>query len=958
MQHYRESYLREIIWMEGRGGRDSQTCCPRCRKAEDLLYRCSSCLGADILCKSCIVAIHLHNPLHFIEVWNGHHFERVTLKMLGLLIQLGHPPGHRCENPDPSRRNDFVIVDTTGIHEVNVAFCRCDGMKPHYIQLLRYGLFPGTGMDPRTATTFRTLKFFQLVSFESKGSHQEFYRALERLTGNVLSKSARDRYHEFMSMVSQWRHLKMLKRAGRGHDLGGISGTTEGSCAVRCPSCPQPNINLPKNWASAPPEIKWMYRLFVSIDGNFKLRRRLVSSNERDPGYNAGWSFFVEENRFKAYLLAKWHIAQERSTCVAHEAVDRADRQARGLAASGVVAVVCTRHEFRLPTSVGDLQHGERYINVDYITFSAVQWFRVLELVISYDIGCQWHKKLLDRLAKLPSFLRPTFIKVLLVLIPKFHLPAHVEFCNRTYSFNLTKGVGRTDGEAPERGWSRMNAVAKSTAEMGPGSRRDTLDDHMGDENWTKTKRCAEIFVAKMERAVEGKVKFERDHDEFKSAIPSAYVSLWTKQVEEWEADPASNRNPYEAETKGISAQAVRLRLAQEANAKAPGAEDDGANSSDEVVMYPSLFISMGVQLEEDQYKLRVAASQLGNHPTKKQLTNLAERSNVLRRRIAVWTDYQKLYIPEAEAMRLRLDSESAAVDGKPSIEAHDIPLFLPSSLPPSVKCRSDLRSYEAQLREGQAYDALDELRRHLRSRSYLYKRKDRNSRGSQASVAANTRSNTAIKRAQLGVDGASIKYTRAYNALLQLKGEVPLEDDLEGEDWRKDLQKLKKSDIRGLSEGLFGHSEGTRSISWIWKSGSESITSTSEDDIESDEQLQDALRIEFLKSRARANRWAEEVLLLEEEMRRTLDFFAYKAEWWLARKASTIGGLTCDYDEGFSAYAHSQSAVYQTLWKECDRQWREGRARNWVKVKQKGGRKKATSTEETDEIDLDELDE
>jgi hypothetical protein len=71
-------------------------------------------------------------------------------------------------------------------------------------------------------------------------------------------------------------------------------------------------------------------------------------------------------------------------------------------------------------------------------------------------------------------------------LVPKFHLPAHVEACNLAFSFNLTRGVGRTDGEAPERGWANINPAAQSTKEMGPGSRRDTLDDHFGDWNWKK----------------------------------------------------------------------------------------------------------------------------------------------------------------------------------------------------------------------------------------------------------------------------------------------------------------------------------------------------------------------------------------------------------------------------------------------------------------------------------------
>jgi len=42
------------------------------------------------------------------------------------------------------------------------------------------------------------------------------------------------------------------------------------------------------------------------------------------------------------------------------------------------------------------------------------------------------------------------------------------------------------------------------------------------------------------------------------------------------------------------------------------------------------------------------------------------------------------------------------------------------------------------------------------------------------------------------------------------------------------------------------------------------------------------ALHIEWAKSRARAQRWHEEVLLLKEEMRRVLVYFEYKVSWWV----------------------------------------------------------------------------
>lgn len=71
-------------------------------------------------------------------------------------------------------------------------------------------------------------------------------------------------------------------------------------------------------------------------------------------------------------------------------------------------------------------------------------------------------------------------------LVPKFHLPAHIEKCQTGFSFNLTRGVRRTDGEAPERGWSDINPLSLQTKQMGPASHRETIDDHFGDWNHKK----------------------------------------------------------------------------------------------------------------------------------------------------------------------------------------------------------------------------------------------------------------------------------------------------------------------------------------------------------------------------------------------------------------------------------------------------------------------------------------
>ena len=126
---------------------------------------------------------------------------------------------------------------------------------------------------------------------------------------------------------------------------------------------------------------------------------------------------------------------------------------------------------------------------MDYFFFSSVARTELLSLVVSYDIACQWSKKIWQRMASYSNHLEfdVNGATTVVFLVPKFHLPAHIQLCQTMYSFNLTPGVGRMDGEAPERGWSHINPVAMSTREMGPGSRRDTLDDHFSDWNWKKT---------------------------------------------------------------------------------------------------------------------------------------------------------------------------------------------------------------------------------------------------------------------------------------------------------------------------------------------------------------------------------------------------------------------------------------------------------------------------------------
>ncbi|KAG2337319.1 hypothetical protein BDR05DRAFT_1005133 [Suillus weaverae] len=207
------------------------------------------------------------------------------------------------------------------------------------------------------------------------GSVFEYYQALSRLTDNTGTKRPKDRYESLLCMSHQYRHLIALKRAGRAHDISGILGTTLGELAVVCPACPQPGKNLPSDWADAPQDKQWLYSLFVE---------------EADPSFSEGWAYFIEESGFKSVLDTHVGLTQEKSSCASHNAVNLADsKRVCGLAATGIGAVVCTRHNFKRPSAVGDLQKGEKYVNMDYLFFSTMTHSSELVVInVSYDIAC------------------------------------------------------------------------------------------------------------------------------------------------------------------------------------------------------------------------------------------------------------------------------------------------------------------------------------------------------------------------------------------------------------------------------------------------------------------------------------------------------------------------------------------------------------------------------------------
>ncbi|TDL13692.1 hypothetical protein BD410DRAFT_686190, partial [Rickenella mellea] len=884
----RDKYLTELLRLEC-GGDFGLVNCFKCKIKFSLPktapYRCEDCFSGSVICHTCCLEEHAGLPLHRIRKWNRNFFEHSSLRELGLRVQLGHLPHESCNNPHPATAG-FTVIHTNGIHLVAVDFCACVSPSNaicRRIQLMRRQWFPASQNMPKTCCTFRVLEGFHTMSLQSKMSAYDYYAALTKLTDVTGIDEIKERYKPFKRLTRQWDHLNLLKRSGRGNDSAGVSGTSFGELAIRCPACPYPGINVPDSWLEVPAEKRFLCTQIVTIDACFRLKRRNVSSRAKDPGLGTGWAYFVEDEAYRKYLLSCTD-QQEMSTCTGLAALDHANTKfSAGLECTGVGAIQC-RHEMQLPTGVGDLQKGERYANIDYIFASAMRHYKAGPKVISYDISCQWSRNLTQRFRNLPDHL---FFEVIIddvrYAIPKFHILAHLLKCQLMFSLNLLRGVGRTDGENIERGWSKIEGAAGSTKEMGPGARHDALDSHWGFANFMTYIGFGKTLRRKLITAVGERAEQRDSFDHFSGRILPEDVAKWSKLVDDWDADP-SMPNPYEPVTAGLTEAAARLQISSEESKKV------AANKVTTRNVTASVFLIEGLAIEEQQAVLRVNAKR--NDTTDSQGLSIIDRKTALTKRIARFRQIQSQHM-----VRTFEDIATAAIE--------DVVIGLPSTIPPELRsgsCPVELVRMEDKLREGQCHEALTKLRHHLHLKTGLLGYRARNVRHQGPS----TRAQGFVDRNETKIRFFAEKYCRAREARISLIGHG---------DWEDELQELNRHDIRTMQAGegndiAFGNSlgEGTRKVSWLWMAPGSKEGETNG--------MNDALRIEWCKARARLDRWTEEVDILREEMRRVESYLQHRAAWWTNRTQIFAGVSRADpqFLLGAIAYSRKQAALQTAL--------------------------------------------
>jgi len=254
------------------------------------------------------------------------------------------------------------------------------------------------------------------------------------------------------------------------------------------------------------------------------------------------------------------------------------------------------------------------------------------------------------------------------------------------------------------------------------------------------------------------------------------------------------------------------------------------------------------------------------------------------------------------------LDTDTSDPGSSPRVKAESIKLWLPSQLDARDResiCLGGVVNSEKELRFAQLEDALNDLRRArcIRYGLITFHKIQLTGEGQRTQ----TRSRAVVLTIYDRIAKCVRRYHAARGALLHL--------DPCG-DWKDLYLALTEDDNRGPGkepEEMLG-SDGRFTPSWIWRS---STTAISPDEVNKD------MRMEWAQCAARADRWEEEVILLQEEMRRVVQFLEWRSSDWFAKADSRAGTVTPAVCIGLSAYANKQGSVFRNLAVRFSQRWR-----------------------------------
>ncbi|KAG1719727.1 hypothetical protein EDB19DRAFT_1647835 [Suillus lakei] len=343
----------------------------------------------------------------------------------------------------------------------------------------------------------------------------------------------------------------------------------------------------------------------------------------------------------------------------------------------------------------------------------------------------------------------------------------------------------------------------------------------------------------------------------------------------------------------------IELRLLEEGNAQ------NAAPARRSVATW----ISMGLAIEEAQIALLIEVRRIGRRSTETQRLDIARQRDRLQGQIDGFTQSALTHLGEGfdaddDPDDLNLDilndlDDDPADFSETSDTWTNSPELTVIPLPSNLgvdRCRrcmaEDLIPLEMSLREGQANDALHNLRIHLCNKAILFRTTVRQAK----SQALKTRAWSQVTSVQQAVSLHASIYTKTRKQMMQLEP---------GQDQLQKYKPLLREQLKISTAVGDPNARGQRneSLAWFW--------SVEVDLGGSDHSWNEEFyRVHWLRAKSLRDRWKEELLVVESEMDWTCNFFLRKAAQWIER----MGESSANRLRGHACYSGRQSRMYLLL--------------------------------------------
>ncbi|KAG1723308.1 uncharacterized protein EDB91DRAFT_1087854 [Suillus paluster] len=350
-----------------------------------------------------------------------------------------------------------------------------------------------------------------------------------------------------------------------------------------------------------------------------------------------------------------------------------------------------------------------REMNMDYALCEAASYNMkgITRAVTFYDINCQYNKL--------------------------WHIHGHQDSCYVRYASNFIEGIGRINGEIMETLWASLNLISPSTQGMSSPHRKECLDFQMNDSNFCKMICMKRMLCWKFKGAKHGIAESGKAFDRLDEGAPESSKTVWLASERVAQSsrihDPAV-MDIYEINIwKAPSKKEIELRLLE---------ENDACHASPSRRSVAT-WISMGLAIEEAQIALLIEVQRLGQRPTETQRLNIARQRDWVQGQIDGFTQSALLHSgdgfnsdedPEDLSCAILDDLDNGPDEFTETLNTYrNTPELTVIPLPSNVgldrlqHCLAeDLIPLEMSLHEGQANDALHNLRIHLCNKAVLFR--------------------------------------------------------------------------------------------------------------------------------------------------------------------------------------------------------------------------------------------